>query len=273
MIFSISRGRIREYAVYAIGIFVLFSGAAGIVYVARPDVMQMAQENSLFFLMPTDERAFTYGEHHFNARDASDYDVNRAQYFFNQARLLNPKHPFVYHELARIAFLKGDQDMALSLINTEFLVNAYPSPSSYYVRALIKAYRQDYKGAAADYELYFKATPATWGSINDYAWVLMKMGFYDAALDSLNWGLTHWPENAWLLSNKATALYELRRYNEAKKAVTQARVASDHVVIEDWLTAYPGNDPLSAPGGLASFKKSVADNGAKIDALQKETGQ
>lgn len=260
----------RDLANRVILIAGFFLCAVIVCGIVRPEIVRNAQEDALFFFDRNEARAFMYGERHFNARTPSEYDMNRAQYFFTQTLTLNPTYPLAYHELARISFLKGNLPLALSFINTEFLVNKHPSPASYYVRALIKAYMKDYRGAAKDYESYFAATPATWGSINDYAWVLMKLGYPKAALAALDWGLIQWPGNAWLLSNKATALYELKDLKSAQVTALAAQKSVLSVSVGDWFDAYPGNDPLIANQGLDVFKKSVANNVDLIQAALKQ---
>ena len=126
----------------------------------------------------------------------------------------------------------------------------------------------DYLGAASDYETYFKVTPANWAGINDYSWVLLKADLPEGALAALDWGLKRWPENAWLLNNRATALFELGRYDEAKITAQKAKIAVDALTPEIWTNAYPGNDPLVAPQGLDEFKRASQENLNKILATK-----
>jgi len=232
-------------------------------------LLEHIQENVLYFLDPTAERAFSYGLRHFDALDPKEYDVRRANYFFSEAAAIDPKYPLVHHELARIAFLSGDFPRALGFINTEFIANPKPDPSSYYVRALIEGYMNDYASAAADYETYFKVAPVNWAALNDYSWVLLKLNFPDAAHQALSFGLKQWPDNAWLLANDATALYELGRFSEAATVAKKAVPAVQALTVDDWLIAYPGNDPLIAQTGLDNFKKTTQENLAKILAKSK----
>jgi tetratricopeptide (TPR) repeat protein len=221
-------------------------------------------EDVMLLISPSAERAYSYASKHFDARDPQEYDVDRAYELFTLTQELDPAFPTVYHQLGRIEFLRGNLKESLALLDKEFATNPDALPSSYYVRALIKGYLKDYLGAAADYESYFKVTSANWGSINDYAWVLMKAGFQPAALEALNWGLAQWPGNAWLLNNKAIALYELKRYKEAYETALLAKEAIALVTEQDWYIAYPGNDPKVAATGLASFKVAAEENFEKM---------
>jgi tetratricopeptide (TPR) repeat protein len=212
---------------------------------------------------------FAIGERHFDAHDPAQYDLPRAIKFFDRTIDLDPSYPNVHHELGRIAFLKSDFPTALMLMDQEFEMNPNPSPATYYVRALIEGYMKNYTAAAQDYEQYFKVTPANWAGINDYSWVLLEADRPKDALAALEWGLAQWPGNAWLLTNEATALYELGRYSEAKKIATEAQAAVDGLTVDIWLNAYPGNDPMVAGQGLQQFKDATHANLEKILAKAK----
>ncbi len=220
-----------------------------------------------FVMMRVDasaERAYLYGKRHFDAHEPDLYDIPLALSYFEHAYTLDREMPLVRHELARIAFLQDDMPRALEYINGEIAENPEPSPASYYVRGLIKAFTEDYAGAAEEYEIYFKIAPANWAAINDYAWVLLKSDLPEGALAALEWGLSEWPDNAWLLNNKVTALYELGRFEEARETAKRAQESAVKVTEADWLNAYPGNDPLVAGQGLASFRAAVQENAAKV---------
>jgi tetratricopeptide (TPR) repeat protein len=228
--------------------------------------IQILGENVQLLVDPSAERYFNYGVRHFDSRITNEYNVSRAYGLFLKAKNINPDFPYVNHELARIEFLRGHFALALGFINEEIIRHPKDEPNVYYVRALIRAYDGDYAGAAGDYETYFKITPANWAGINDYSWVLLKAGRAKDALEALDWGLKQWPENAWLLSNKATALYELGHYTEAEKVALIAQGAVEKLTVDVWLNAYPGNDPLIARQGLEQFKTATQTNLEKIRA-------
>ena len=237
---------------------------------ARSVYAEYAWEDVAFDLHPSAQLAYTYGEKHFDAQNANEYDIDRANYFFGQALILDPTMPLVHHELARIAFLRNELQSALTLIDQEIEINPHPSPSSYYMRALIKGYMGDYAGAAQDYETYFTMGPASWGGINDYSWVSLKAGKPQQALTALQWGLKIWPTNPWLLNSEATAYFELGDLPNAKIAALKAQDSVAHLTVAAWLSAYPGNDPLIAPQGIAQFQQAVGANLTKIEAAQND---
>lgn len=222
--------------------------------------LEKQYEDLVLAVHPTASAAFNFGVKHFDASSPEEYDVDRAYDLFLLTKKLDPSYPDVYHNLGRIEFLRGELEQALDSLNKEFSTNPNPTPASYYVRALTKGYLKDYMGAAADYEAYFKITPANWGAINDYSWVLMKANLQEGAIAALDWGIAQWPENAWLLNNRAIALYELGRYKEAYDTAEKAQVAISKLTEADWNIAYPGNDPKVASAGLKSFKESAWQN-------------
>jgi Tfp pilus assembly protein PilF len=195
-----------------------------------------------------------------------EYDVDRAQALFEKTVQLDPKYPMAHHELARIYFLRNELDVAQLQIDKELEVNKHPDPASYYVRALIEGYSANYSTAEKDYEMYFKVTPANWAGINDYSWVLLKDNKPAQAHAALTWGLKNWPTNPWLLSNDATALYELGRYADAATMAKKAKPFVDELTVQDWLIAYPGNDPTLAQAGLDNFKQTTQTDLTKIFA-------
>src|SRR3989344_4920942 len=101
-------------------------------------------EDVAYATAPSAGRAFEYGERHFNAGDSGVYDIDRAEYFFLEAALQNPGLPYVYHELARVYFLKGDFPKALGFINAQVALHGDEFPNTYYVRALIEGYKGEY---------------------------------------------------------------------------------------------------------------------------------
>jgi len=232
---------------------------------------QRMYENAYFALAPSAERAYEYGERHFDATHAADYDLDRAEYFFTKAERVDPKYPLLQHELARVAFLKGNFPLALERINKELLNNPHPSPSSYYVKGLIEGYVGEYASAITYFEAYLRTDSKNWAAINDYAWVLLKADRPRDALVALDWGLIYHPDNPWLLNSKATALFEMKQLEKAYDAAQLASQAIKNVTETEWSHAYPGNDPLIAGDGLAAFKKAVEENMHTIGlALEKE---
>ena len=219
-------------------------------------------------MAPSSERAYAYGAYHFDARDAHVYDLNRAESFFYRARNIDPQLPLVEHQLARIAFLRGDFFTALQRVDTE-LSRDKPAASSYYLRGLIKGFMEDYDGAALDYKKYIESDPTNWAATNDLAWVFLKANRPQDALEAINNIIDGWPHNPWLLNSKAIALSELGRNAEALVSAKAAETEVVKLSEEAWSSAYPGNDPLIAAQGLAAFKKAVGDNVHSIEvALQ-----
>lgn len=222
-------------------------------------------EDIRFAMDPSAERAYASAIRHFDSVGPEDYDIARAEQLLRKAYALDPAHPYLNHQMARVAFLKGEFDIALMYINTELEVIPDPSPSSYYMRGLIRGFMGDFDGAALDYEAYLRIDPKNWAAINDYAWVLLKAGRPREALVAVDWGLTAWPDNPWLLNSKSTAHFELGQFDLAHEAVLKADSAVASVTNADWLQAYPGNDPLIAAEGVQAFGQAIADNKAAIE--------
>ena len=252
-----------------VGAILILTAAIAFFAYKQQILFEKMQEDVAYLFNSTPERAFAYGEKHFNALTPDEYDVDRAESFYKDAAKSDPNLPLVHFELARIAFLRSDFITALNLINQEFVVNNDPAPQIYYVRALIEGYMGNYHDAEADYETYFKKFPANWAVINDYSWILLKDNRPAEAQYALSWGLKSWPQNAWLLANDATALYEMGTYAAAAAIAKKAIPAVNALTVADWLVAYPGNDPRIAQTGLANFKQTTQQNLSKILAKAK----
>lgn len=256
--------RIRKRTHTWLAVVLILIALAAIAYAFRVQI-EYAQEDVLYALDPSAARAFAYGERHFSATDPAQYDVNRAAYFFWQARAADPTTPYVYHELARIAFLRGDFTRALQYIDDQIAIWGDKAPNSYYVRGLIEGYMGEYDAAIADYAHYLASAGDNWAAMNDYAWVLLKAKRFSDAADITAKGLAAFPNNPWLLNSHATALFELGRDRAALENAQKADAAVAGLTERQWLTAYPGNDPDAAAAGIMTFKRAVGANMQMIE--------
>ena len=222
-------------------------------------LVKNAYENISDTVAPNAERAFLFGEKHFSSR-AEDYDIERAERFFVSAMARNPDLPLVRHELARVYFLQGDFAKALGFINAQIALHGDEFVNTYYVRGLILGYMGNYDAAIADYRHFLRSELNNWAAITDYAWVLLKADRPEDALRATAGGLAEFPDNPWLLNTNAIALFELGFTEAAYAQASRALLASESITSEEWLRAYPGNDPAIAPQGIAAFKKAIEDN-------------
>ena len=210
-------------------------------------------------LAPDAGRAFLYGQEHFSSR-AEDYDIERAERFFVSAMTRDSDLPLVRHELARVYFLKGDFAKALGFINAQVALHGDEFPNTYYVRGLILGYMGNYDAAASDYRHFLRSEPQNWAAINDYAWVLLKADKPEDALHATVGGLGEFPDNPWLLNTNAIALFELGFREAAHTQAYRALLMSVSVTPEQWLIAYPGNDPAIAVQGITAFQSAIIAN-------------
>jgi tetratricopeptide (TPR) repeat protein len=215
---------------------------------------------------PSADRAYQYGDEHFSAKDPELYDTQIAAEFFRIAVQLDPKYPYVNHELARLEFLHGNFDMALAYINQQIAIFGTSTPNSYYVRGLIEGYAGDYAAAVRDYGYYLSVDPNNWATANDYAWVLLKAKREKDAAQVTGDALKIHPGNAWLLSTRAIALFEMGDMKEALNTAKEAQAAASNITESQWLVAYPGNDPRVAREGITTLQTSISDNIHKIEA-------
>ena len=254
----------RASAIFWIGLFIIvifFFWSSHIT-----SLVEVGSENIMYAFAPSTQRAFDYGERHFDATDASLYNLNRAEYFFNKVAVVDPTFPYLYHELARISFLRGNYRKAMAQIDLQITIHGDTEPNSYYVRGLIEGYMGTYDAAATDYEHFLQFDPNDWAAINDYAWILLKAARNAEAARVTDAALKNFPDNPWLLNSNATAHYEIGEYTQALVSVKKAVTLSGSLTPDEWLHAYPGNDPSIASEGIASFQKAALDNMHSIEA-------
>lgn len=234
-------------------------------YAADPLPFEIVAENTMMTLSPSASRAFAYGARHFDAERSSEYDLARAERMFRTAARLDPTTPYVYHELARIEFLRGNFETALQLIDHEIETAGDSNPNAYYVRGLIEGYMGKYADAANDYAAYLSTDPNNWAAINDYSWILLKAGRSQDALAALSHGVIIHPDNPWLLNSYSIALYETGDIAGAREAASSAVAAANTVTQAQWLHAYPGNDPDVAAQGIAALRRAALDNMNRVE--------
>src|SRR3990167_6516691 len=114
-------------------------------------------------LNPDPDLALEIGEYYFNVGNNGDYDLDRAGQYFKQAILLTPdgNKPAtrVWHQLARVEFIRGNFRKALKAANTQIALFGSEIPNIYYVRGLIYGYMGAYKNAEYDFSEYLVHNP------------------------------------------------------------------------------------------------------------------
>jgi tetratricopeptide (TPR) repeat protein len=223
------------------------------------------------FFVPSVERAMEYGDAHFSSQRPNAYSISDAEYFYHAAEQIRDTAPFVMYQLARVYFLKGEFAKAHYYIDRDIAQPGGPSAASaFYIQGLIEGYQGDYTAAAESYRVYLRENPKNWAAINDYAWVLLKAEKFQDALSATVQGLNYFPENPWLLNTNAIALHEIGAHEAAADQAKKALVSVSNVSSEEWLRAYPGNDPRSAQDGLRTLKLSIERNAHRAqDDLRK----
>ena len=270
-------------AIHSRGLFASASAAAVFVVISLLVLgafdtplrsLRFSYERAQFRAHPSAELAFQYGSEHLNSSKRRAYDIEAAEHFFLQAAFLNSDLPYLNHELARIAFLKGDFDTALVRINREIALYGDIEPNTYYVRGLIHGYSGEYDEAVTDYERYIASDPTNWAALNDLAWVFLKAERFQEASDISRRGLSYFPDNPWLLNTNAIAQYELDDFEGAYESARKAQQAVQTLTVREWLTAYPGNNPATARDGMETLKVSIEQNMHSITlALASSVGQ
>ncbi|HUO50669.1 MAG TPA: hypothetical protein VMU25_03875 [Candidatus Paceibacterota bacterium] len=263
---------LKRHAQTIIAIGAIFFIGVVLCFAFRENIRDGYEVASSVFA-PNAERDFAYGERHLNASsNPQAYNLDLAEYFFWQAQKLDPMIPYLYHEIARVDFLRGNFTKALDEINLQIENQGDNTPNSYYVRGLIEGYMGDYTDAARDYAHFLQFDPYNWAGLNDYAWVLLKAGRSADAAAATSKGLSRFPNNPWLLNSNVIALYEIGDIKDARTQAQKAVAAVASVTTADWLHSYPGNDPAIAQEGIASLKEAATNNMHMVDAATTSHG-
>ena len=252
---------------------ILFIGIPIIIVVAAiVPRLSTIKEDVMFAVDHTAARAYTYGTIHMSANHPDLYDFKRAQYFLEECREMDPSFPAVNYQLSRIYFIQAHFVLALMSANAEIRnAQSTPVPEVYYMKGLIEGEMGHYDTAAEDYRTFLELRPDGkngWAGHNDLAWILLKDNKPADALVTLNAALEKYPMNAWLLTSKASALYEMKRYDEAVPVATQAVASTQALTLAQWRSSYPGNNPETSQRGLATIRKAAVDNLKKILAAR-----
>lgn len=209
-----------------------------------------------------------YGDAEFMMRQGNyyfgqgTYDLKKAEGFFERAVRIQPDIFFGHYQLARIYFVKGEHERAIEEINKELEANP-ENLRSLYVRGLIYGTIGKLEQAENDFKKFVAWAPVEWAGHNDLAWILAKERKYEEAEEVLVGALEKVPnaqKNPWLWNSLGVAQLNLKKYFSAKSSFLKAKDAAEALTLQEWQSAYPGNDPVESKNGLADFKKAIEVN-------------
>jgi len=223
------------------------------------------REEIVLLFHPSAPTVVAMAERHFDSGFPREYSIDRAEQLLVKAAAIDPTTPNLFHEMARIAFLRGNLQSALAKINIQIALHGDELPNAYYIRGLIEGFMGSYNEAAASYERYLEFDQHNWAAINDLAWVLLKAKRFEEAERVARGGIVFFPNNPWLHNSRAIALHELGRDEEAANEIRKAQIDVSVITKRDWLVAYPGNDPQIAGEGLQAFRSAIENNMHMID--------
>ena len=209
---------------------------------------------------------FAIGDYYFGN---GAYDLKKAERYFRDAVVLDPRLEVSHYQLARIYFINSNFSSALAEVNTE--INLFPDfKRSYYVRGLIYGYMNKPDKAVSDFKTFLEWKPESWAGHNDLAWVYFMKGDYKNSAKTAREGLVYSPNNVWLLNSLGVALLNMKNLDEAEKTLTKALADADAMTSADWGVAYPGNNPATYVDGLDAMKASIERNLALIASKRAE---
>lgn len=210
--------------------------------------------------------AMELGSYYFGAViGRGEYNLEKAERAYRKAVAADSKILWGHYQIARIRFLRGDFNGALSEINRELEANP-ENLRSLYVRGLIYGYRNqagDLEKAETDFQRFTLWAPKEWAGYNDLAWILSKQGQYAEAEKTVRRAFSeikNAEENSWLWNALGVAQLNLKKYPGAAYSFKKAKKLAEKLTSEEWRRAYPGNNPQSVEEGLSAFLKAINEN-------------
>jgi tetratricopeptide (TPR) repeat protein len=213
----------------------------------------------LYLVPRTSADIYAYGMRHMSSSCAC-YDIQVASRSFALLSRIDPQHPRLLHQQARIAFLEGRQSDALLLIQRQIQMHGSTTMASYYIRGLIQGFKGQYPEARDSFFTFLEWDPTNWAALNDLVWVVVKNGEWQRAERIASIGVELHPANAWIANAYATILLHAEKYSEAEVYLVRALQLSNTLTEHDWLVAYPGNDPRTASAGLTAMRNALLEN-------------
>lgn len=213
--------------------------------------------------------AFLKGQYYFNHDEdpAPPYDTELAKKYYLEAIEEEPENELAHYQLGRIYFIEGNFGEAIKTFNAQKELFPYAVPNvdymlglTYGFRARSGEYPDDWKNAEDAFLRFIEQAPTSPYPRVDLAWVYFTQGKFEEMLEPLRTGLSHTPENAWLLNMYGLALLNTGSTDEALEAFYKARDVAGKLTVEDWSHTYPGNDPELWGKGLEEFRGLIEKN-------------
>ena len=231
---------------------------------------KVSHDSELFDFATTTEDHFTLAQYYFNhdGDPAPPYDLEKARAHFSAYLLKEPKgNRLAWYQLGRIDFLEGKYANAIYKFNRQIEYFGNSAPNVHYMLGLTYGYRardtgsaEDWRRAAEGFQTYLELDPKSpWAHV-DLAWVYFAQGKYEEMLPIVERGLALAPESPWLHNMYGLALLNTGERERAHEHFTRAHDGALKLTVEEWGSAYPGNDPGSWPKGLEGMRNAIAHN-------------
>lgn len=194
---------------------------------------------------------------------APAYNIQIAKFFFSEALRWDGKEgmppPYAYHQISRTAFIEGNLNESLRLLEEE--LRYYPEHyHTYYIKGLTLGYMGRERDAIVAFEEFIKREPDSWAARNDAAWLYFRIGEIEKGLALIAPAAKTHPENPWVLNTYGVLLMNLGRDQEALVAFRHALNVANAMTPDDWGRAYPGNSHAIYSAGLERMRASINEN-------------
>ncbi|MBI3627625.1 MAG: hypothetical protein HY220_02675 [Candidatus Sungbacteria bacterium] len=206
------------------------------------------------------------GAYYFNG---GAYNLDIAEKAYRKAVTIDPRIFWGHYQLARIYFIEGKFDQAISETAKELGANP-GNLRTLYVRGLIYGTQGDLVKAEDNFRRFTEWAPSEWAGYNDLAWVYSKDGKFKEAKETIRLAMRKIPNadtNPWLWNALGVAELNLGE-KDAQNSFESALNLAHHLSLQDWYKAYPGNQKDDAAQGLDQFKAAIKENLRRSEAFR-----
>ncbi len=187
-------------------------------------------------------------------------DYEEAFKYFKKIYKLNPRYPGINLELGKFFFFNQSfvsLNEALNYFTKEIELTNHPY--AYHERGIIYGYLRQWDKAEKDFRQEISLTDS-WAGYLNLAWILFSQGKLDKAEEIMRVVNQKKPESIWSLNGLGVIHLNQGRYDLAIQELEKAFVKSQNLTVNDYLQAYPNNDPKLALQMIENIKAGIAFN-------------
>lgn len=178
--------------------------------------------------------------------------------YFKKVYQLNPNYPGVNLEIGKFYFL-GFISLNEALVHFTKEIELTNHPYAYHERGIIYGYLRQWDKAEKDFRQEIVLSD-NWAGYLNLAWILFSQGEFNEAEKIMQIVNQKKPESIWSLNGLGVIHLNQGKYELAIQELEKAFEKAQILNIEDYLRAYPNNNPKLALSMIENIKAGIAFN-------------